>query len=338
MEDPMYRSLAKVLLVALVGQLSQALAQTAPKFSGDISGQVRLPNNTPAPTGTLVVLERQDGGVVTQLQIDSQGKFDFRELDPRPYKVSIRVQGYEPQELIVDLEFVPHAYLQINLKAISAGKSVAVPSEGAGATVSVREAKIPAGAVEGFEKDKKLLIVDRDAAKAIAHFQKAISVHQNFPQAHVLLGVAYLSQRKISDAEQAFQTAIQVDDRSPDGYIALGTLQNQEQKFADAEKTLSKVVTLNPDLFRAQYELGKSYWALQRNDEAEPHARKALALQPDAAEAHVLMGNILLRKQDAAGAVGEYKEAVRLDPKGPYAEATSQMIMKLEAAQEANPR
>jgi tetratricopeptide (TPR) repeat protein len=334
----MYRRLAKVLLVALVCQLSQAVAQTPPKFSGGISGQVRLPNNIPAPTGTLIVLERQDGGVVAQMQIDSQGKFDFRELDAMPYKVSIRVQGYEPQEQIVNLEFIPHAYLQINLKAIDAGKSAAVRAEGAGATVSVRDARIPAGAVKEFEKGKKLLIEDRDAAKAITHFQKAISVYQNFPQAHVLLGVAYLSQRKISEAEQAFQTAIQADEKSPDGYIALGTLQNQEQKFADAEKTLSKVVTLNPDLFRAQYELGKSYWALQRNDEAEPHARKALALEPKAPEAHVLMGNILLRKQDAAGAVGEYKEAVRLDPKGPYAGPTSQMIMKLEAAQEANPR
>jgi tetratricopeptide (TPR) repeat protein len=322
----MYRRLAKVLLVAFICQMSQALAQTRPKFSGDIAGQVRLPNNIPAPTGTLIVLEREDGGVVAQLQVDSRGKSDFRELDPMPYEFPIRVQGYEPQEPIVDLEFIPPAYLQ------------AVPSEGAGATISVRDAKIPAGAVKEFVKGKKLLIEDRDAAKAIPHLQKAISVYQSFPQAHVLLGVAYLSQRKISEAEQAFQAAIQVDSSSPDGYVALGTLQNQVQKFADAERTLSKAVTLNPDLFRAQYELGKSYWALQRNDEAEPHARKALALAPNAPEAHVLMGNILLRKQDAAGAVGEYKEAVRLDPKGPYAEPTSQMIMKLEAAQQENPR
>ena len=330
--------LIKVLLLTLVCQFSQALAQTQPKFNGDISGQVRLPNNMPAPTGTLIVLERQDGGVVAQVQVDSQGKFDFRELDAVPYKLSVRLRGYEPQEQVVDLQFIPHAFLQINLKGISAGKSGPLPPEGANATVSVRDANIPAGAVKEFEKGKKLLIEDRDAAKAITHLQKAISAYQNFSQAHVLLGVAYLSQRKISDAEQAFEKAIQVDDRSPDGYIALGTLQNQEQKFADAEKTLTKVVTINPDLFRAQYELGKSYWALQRNDEAEPHARKALALEPKAPEAHVLMGNILLRKQDAAGAVSEYKEAVRLDPKGPYAEATSQMIMKLEAAQEANPR
>ena len=333
----MSRSLAQVLLLAFVCLLGQVLAQTPPKFSGDITGQVRLPNDIPAPTGALIVLERQDSGVVAQAQIDSQGKFAFRGLDPLPYKVSIRLQGYEPHEQTVDLQFIPHANLQINLKAIHTSNPV-VPPEGAAAKISVRDVNIPAAAVKEFEKGKKLLLEQKDTGKSISHFLKAISRYENFPQAHVLLGVAYLGQQKISDAEQSFQRAIEIDEKAPDGYIALGTLQNQQKKFAEGAKTLSKAVELNPDLFRAQYELGKSYWALQRNGEAESHAQKALALDPKSAEAHILMGNILLRKQDPAGAVGEYKEAVRLDPKGPYAEATSQMITKLEAAQQTNPR
>jgi tetratricopeptide (TPR) repeat protein len=280
----------------------------------------------------MITLERQDGGVAAQEQTDSQGRFFFGGLVRTSYRVSVRLQGYEPNEENVDLHTTSHAYLQINLRAIPTSKTVAVPPEGAASQVSARDLNIPAAAVIEFEKGKKLLLEDKDASKSVPHFLKAIKVYAKFPQAHVLLGVAYLHQGKVPEAEQSLKKAIQVDDMASDAYIALGALQNQEKKFADAEKTLSKAVELKPDSFQAQYELGKSYWALQRNDEADPHAQKALALDSNSAEAHVLMGNVLLRKRDGAGALREYKESLRLSPNGPMAEPTRQMVTKLETA------
>jgi hypothetical protein len=44
------------------------------------------------------------------------------------------------------------------------------------------------------------------------------------------------------------------------------------------------------------------------------------------------MGNILLREHNAEGALKEFKEALRLDPTGPTAEPTQQMIARIEAA------
>ena len=135
----MSRSLAQILLLVLVCQVSPALAQARPRFTADIAGEVRLPNNAKAPTGTMILLERQDSGVVAQAQLDSQGKFAFRGLDPMPYIVSIRLQGYEPHEQNVDLQLIPHAYLQINLKAVRKSKSIAVPPEGAGKRGPLRQ-------------------------------------------------------------------------------------------------------------------------------------------------------------------------------------------------------
>jgi hypothetical protein len=45
------------------------------------------------------------------------------------------------------------------------------------------------------------------------------------------------------------------------------------------------------------------------------------------------MGNIALRKQDPDGALKEFSEYLRLDPKGPMAGGVTQMIQKIEANQ-----
>jgi hypothetical protein len=71
---------------------------------------------------------------------------------------------------------------------------------------------------------------------------------------------------------------------------------------------------------------------LNRWQDADPHAQKAVQLAPDIAEGHVLLGNILLRKQDAPGALREFKESLRLVPNGPLAEPTRQVVSKIEAA------
>jgi hypothetical protein len=48
------------------------------------------------------------------------------------------------------------------------------------------------------------------------------------------------------------------------------------------------------------------------------------------APVHVLLGNIALRKRDTPGALKEFQEYLRLDPKGPMAEDTQAMVKKIQ--------
>jgi len=49
----------------------------------------------------------------------------------------------------------------------------------------------------------------------------------------------------------------------------------------------------------------------------------------------VVIGNILLQKRDNAGALKEFNEYLRLDPKGSMSDAVRAMVTKLEKAQAA---
>ena len=50
------------------------------------------------------------------------------------------------------------------------------------------------------------------------------------------------------------------------------------------------------------------------------------------AAVHVLLGNILLRKRDARGALQEFNEYLKLDPQGPFAPAAREMVARIEKA------
>jgi tetratricopeptide (TPR) repeat protein len=89
---------------------------------------------------------------------------------------------------------------------------------------------------------------------------------------------------------------------------------------------------LNPNAPQAHYELAKTYLATQKWDDAEQQAQKAVTLRPDMAPAHVVLGNIALHKGDNQAALKEFKEYLRLDPKGPMAAGAQQVVNRIEQA------
>ena len=244
--------------------------------------------------------------------------------------------GYQTAQQVVDLRTSNSSYVVFDLKPVSGSAAPNVPPEGPGSVMSVKSANVPPAAIKEYEAGAQTLSSGKDLGSAIKSFKKAIEIAPNFTEAYTLMGMAYLGQKKFDDAEKNFVKAAEIDSTSAPAFIGLGEAQNSLGKFGDAQQTLAKAVTLAPDSAEAHYELAKSLWGLNRWSEAEPEATKAIALNPGYADAHVLMGNILLRKRDAAGALKEFQESLRLAPKGPMAEPTRQLVSKLESALKAN--
>jgi Flp pilus assembly protein TadD len=333
------RWLPPVFLVAIFVLPVPVFAQKGmphPFFNAQINVQVRDVDGMPGPQGAQVILQLEDGSEIDQAQIDSAGKCRFIPPLPAVYVVRVRDPGYLEYTARVDLTTSQTGSVYATLRPIpgrAAPTGITLPG-GAGAAVSAADLGVPDDSRKEFEKGQQSLQAN-NVDDGISHLQKAIQLHDAFPQAYTMLGTAYNQQKKWKEAETALEKAVQLDPKSAEAYIQLGAALNQTNDYAGAEKALTKGLELSPDspdAPEAHYELARTYWAQRQWQNAEPHLTKALAARPNLAPAHVLMGNVLLRKGDGPGAINEYQEYLKLEPKGSMAGPVQDMISKIEAA------
>jgi tetratricopeptide (TPR) repeat protein len=265
------------------------------------------------------------------------GRFDFDGLLPNVYILTIEGQGFRPYRNEIDISMSKQAYDDITIRPDKnrAPDAQAVPPKG---TVNARVAQISPEARKEFDLGQARMQA-QDVPGSIEHFQKAISLYANYAEAYQLLGVAHMELGKAVEAEPELQKAVELEPKLATAYFALGICRNQLAKYLEAEAALARGLELEPDSADGHYHIAEAYWNLGRWDDSEPHARKALALNPDMAPAHVLLGNSMLRKRDAVGALKEFKEYLRLAPQGEFAPATQVAVVRLEKAlQQAAPK
>jgi tetratricopeptide (TPR) repeat protein len=312
---------------------SLGFPQSSVPRMGEIRGQIRLPNGRPAPSGIFVTLEmRGGGGAAGQVQADQSGKFEFRQIPLAIYEVHVRAQGYQEDFQEANLNMMPQTYVNFVLKPDSRTGAPAVPPGGPAATVSAIDPNVPDSARKDFEAAAELLQSGKDFDKGVELLKKATKEYPQYSQAYVVMGIAYSSKQSWSDAEQALQAAVKANAKNPVAYLSLGVVKNETKNYEDATKYLLKAVELSPESPDAHFELGRTYYALQKWQLADAEFTKAIHFRPDNAEQHLLMGNVLLRERNAPAALKEFQEAVRLDPQGPMAEPTKQMIARIETA------
>jgi tetratricopeptide (TPR) repeat protein len=299
-----------------------------------IQVQVRMPDNSPAPQGVLVELEWENGGMVDQGQTDTGGKCRFVPPTPAVYMVRVKQPGYQEVKSRVDLQNAQTGMAFLILKPIP-GQTPPEPPKGSnGPAVSAADLSVPPEARKEFETGQHAL-ESRDLDGGVAHLKKAIALHDQFPQAYTLLGLAYNEQKKWKDAQGALEKAIQQDPKAAEAYVQLGSALIQQKEYARAEKALNQGLQLNPDAQdspMAHYNLATAYFTTGQWQDAEPHAAKTIASQPDFALAHWLMAQIMLKKSDGQGAINEFQTYLKLDPNGSFAPSVRAVIPKIEAA------
>ena len=310
--------------------LALLIVNSLAAWAGFIRGQVRIENGQP-PDHIVVRLRSDVIAFQTETQTDPQGKFEFDGLALTTYHLTIEGQGFRPYSSNIDISTSKMAYEQITLKLDKEPEAKPVPPEGPAGAVNARIAQIPPAARKEFEAGKRRMDA-HDLAGSVPHFQKAIALYPQYAEAYQLLGVVHLESGKLQEAEPELQKATEIEPNLSTAHFALGVCRNLMAKYAEAETALLRGLELDPEAADGHYELAKTYWVLGRAQDAETHAAKAVSLRPGLAGAHILLGDIDLQKRDAQGALKEYKEALRLDPKGPMAAATQKMVDQIEQA------
>jgi tetratricopeptide (TPR) repeat protein len=318
-------------LVASLALVAPGLAQRASggRSSYEIDVQVRFANGKPGPSGIHLVLDSAEGGAEGDCQTREGGRCEFTPMSGGVLEVRLNEPGYKSESARVELIGNSKAFVSVILKPLEDKSNASAAAKPAGSSVSASTLHIPPEANQEFEKGQALL-KQNNVDEGIVHVQKAITLYPAYSQAHLLLGSVYLQQRKLADAQNALEKAIEFDSGLGPAYLELGAVFNQEKEYSNAETILTHGLELNPNAPEGHYELAKTYWALGRWQDAVPHASFAVAALPNLAAPHVLQGNILLRQNDPQGALHEFQEYLRLEPDGPMAPGTREMIAKIQ--------
>jgi tetratricopeptide (TPR) repeat protein len=285
--------------------------------------------DAPPPTAT---------GELGRALTDSRGRFQFQVNQVSSnsgttglFAVTARCRGYHDAVQILDLTFSPHTTATLDLHRDPSKDQPNVPPGGPGETLIVRH-PLSSKAQAELKKGQELLLEKHDPKGSVDSLKKVVKLDPNFAPGFLLLGTAYIQQGEWPEAKSAFENASKLEPANAEAFLGLGVCLNAQQQFNDAQKPLQHSLELNPGSAEAHYELGKSLWAQKKWQEAEPHAFRAIAINKDFPPSHVLMGNIYLRRRDAASALREFKEYLRLDPTGPLAEPVKGMVEKIQRA------
>jgi Flp pilus assembly protein TadD len=322
------RALSKhIFVIAMVVVLSatvyaQRERDTYTSFQSlEISGQVRLQDlGEPAPN-VLVRLERFSGGLIEEMTTDAQGRFRFGGLARGYYTIIVNAQGFESTRQHADLQVLFKAYLIFELARVKAG--------GADTSVAVIDARVPATAREYFAKASSALR-DKKPESAVPHFEKALLIYPEFFEAQYLLATTHMKLRDWTKAESTLNRALEIKPGSPAVILSLGEVYWRQKRFADAEQKLREGLKLDEKSWQGHFTLGRLYWDMNQVAKAGPPIGMTLQLKPDLAEAHVYAGNILLRVNQPERALVEYREYLRLAPKGELAAEVRDLIRRVE--------
>ena len=297
---------------------------TGNSLTFEVSGEVRLSDSGATMANVPVRLERFSGGVIDQIVTDNRGRFRFSNLQRGYYKVVVNAPGYRPVQRDADMQVLARVYLVVELTADAAKNSSGLPL-----LTDVIDARVPASAREAFESGRAAL-AKKSYRDAVEQFEKAVLSYPNFFEAELLRGLAFMDLREWESAEKALQRAVEIKPDNAGAMIYLGEVYWREKRYPDAEKILREGVKLDPKSWHGQFTLGRLYWDMGEVAKAGGPIGMTLQLKPDLAEAHLLAGNILLRVNQRERALVEYREYLRLAPKGEFVSQVQELVRKVE--------
>jgi tetratricopeptide (TPR) repeat protein len=176
----------------------------------------------------------------------------------------------------------------------------------------------------------RALLAKKNYPEAVSHLEKAISAYPEFFDAQLLLGTTLLDMRQWDRAEKALQRALEIKPNNPPVMVYLGEVYWRQKRYPDAEQTLIEALKLDEKSWHGQFTLGRMYWDMGDVAKAAAPIGMTLQLKPDLAPAHLLAGNILLRVGQKERALIEYREYLRLAPKGEFVPQVQELVQKVE--------
>lgn len=284
----------------------------------------------PVPQVTVQLCD--SGG--TQLAVtvtNDSGEFFFRNIDRNNYIVKIDANGFQPQELHIELSFASDRGMAVFLKP----KAASAPA-GPASSMSAHELSMPQQARELMASGMKKIYQNKDPKGGLADLERATEIAPGFYEAYYQIAMAQLASNNNDEAEKAFRKSIEVSgDKYGEADIGLGTLMLNKGDNNGGEITIRHGIELSPNFWFGYYELGRAL--LNKNDVAgaEKAGLQARSLAPDAPLVYRILANVHLTEKNYPALLDDLDEYIKLDPNSPAGQRAKEMRTEIAQKVEA---
>jgi tetratricopeptide (TPR) repeat protein len=162
-----------------------------------------------------------------------------------------------------------------------------------------------------------ILLKEGKTEDVITLGKRTLSLDDRNPQAHTLLGDAYVARHEPSNALPHLERAVEIQPKLTQNRLNLGACLVEVKQLARAQATLEEIVREHPRFPGAQFNLGVLYEEQGRPEDARKAYAAEIATYPDAFKARFNLGKVLSTLGDWTGSNEQMREVIRVAPQRP---------------------
>jgi tetratricopeptide (TPR) repeat protein len=167
---------------------------------------------------------------------------------------------------------------------------------------------------KGHRRLADLLLLQRNYAEAIEHYEQAAQLAPGRFDVQCNLGLAYSAGGHLDRAVDHFRAALQIQPEMAEIHYRLATVLQRKGQGEDAIDHLRQAIELKPDYVQAHRKLAMALLSRREFDEATTQLRRLLDRHPNDPSVHNLLGIALKSSGNVDQAVEHYRQALKLKP------------------------
>ena len=173
---------------------------------------------------------------------------------------------------------------------------------------------------------------------ALPHYEMALQLNCDYPEAHNNLGSALMARGSLPAAIQHFQTALQLNPTLSDAWYNLGNALAAQGKLTEAIEDYERALQIKPGLAAAHVNLGSTLSAQGKWTEAIQHYERALQIKPGLPVAHFNLAAALAAQGNLVAAIRHLQQALELAPTQANPVLAESIRTRLKSYQSALPQ